>query len=158
LSAGSSPTGEPSGDLLQGPPVAVRVLELGVGVVAGSFRISPRLAGRGQNEWGEGRCSRRRGAPSDVSCRRCENGPRGAQGSAQALATGVTLEGSTRVTTSYASAETRRLPAANGIDYAYREVGVTGAGAGAPLLLLQHFRGNLDNWDPALVDALAGSR
>jgi pimeloyl-ACP methyl ester carboxylesterase len=27
-----------------------------------------------------------------------------------------------------------------------------------PLLLLQHFRGNLDNWDPALVDALAADR
>jgi pimeloyl-ACP methyl ester carboxylesterase len=25
-------------------------------------------------------------------------------------------------------------------------------------VLLQHFRGNLDSWDPALVDALAGSR
>jgi pimeloyl-ACP methyl ester carboxylesterase len=25
-------------------------------------------------------------------------------------------------------------------------------------VLLQHFRGNLDNWDPALVDALAQSR
>jgi hypothetical protein len=24
-----------------------------------------------------------------------------------------------------------------------------------PLLCLQHFRGNLDNWDPALVDRLA---
>jgi len=27
-----------------------------------------------------------------------------------------------------------------------------------PLLCLQHFRGNLDNWDPALVDRLAGDR
>ena len=27
-----------------------------------------------------------------------------------------------------------------------------------PLVLLQHFRGNLDNWDPALVDALATGR
>ena len=27
-----------------------------------------------------------------------------------------------------------------------------------PLVLLQHFRGNLDNWDPALVDALAADR
>ena len=27
-----------------------------------------------------------------------------------------------------------------------------------PLVLLQHFRGNLDNWDPALIDALASSR
>jgi pimeloyl-ACP methyl ester carboxylesterase len=25
-------------------------------------------------------------------------------------------------------------------------------------VLLQHFRGNLDNWDPALVDTLANSR
>ena len=27
-----------------------------------------------------------------------------------------------------------------------------------PLVLLQHFRGNLDNWDPALVDELAAER
>ena len=27
-----------------------------------------------------------------------------------------------------------------------------------PLLFLQHFRGNLDNWDPALVDRLAQDR
>ena len=27
-----------------------------------------------------------------------------------------------------------------------------------PLVLLQHFRGNLDNWDPALIDALATDR
>jgi pimeloyl-ACP methyl ester carboxylesterase len=27
-----------------------------------------------------------------------------------------------------------------------------------PLLFLQHFRGNLDNWDPALVDRIAGER
>ena len=45
--------------------------------------------------------------------------------------------------------------AANGIDYAYRD---TGPGDGAPLVLLQHFRGNLDNWDPALIDALAADR
>jgi pimeloyl-ACP methyl ester carboxylesterase len=25
-------------------------------------------------------------------------------------------------------------------------------------VLLQHFRGNLDNWDPALIDALAARR
>jgi pimeloyl-ACP methyl ester carboxylesterase len=46
--------------------------------------------------------------------------------------------------------------AANGIDYAYRD---TGGGDGAvPLVLFQHFRGNLDNWDPALIDALARTR
>src|SRR5262249_51414200 len=57
-------------------------------------------------------------------------------------------------TSSYVAAPTRTVRAANGIDYAYREVGV-----GAPaLVLLQHFRGNLDNWDPALVDALARDR
>jgi pimeloyl-ACP methyl ester carboxylesterase len=33
-----------------------------------------------------------------------------------------------------------------------------GAPAAMPLLMLQHFRGNLDNWDPALTDALAGER
>ena len=27
-----------------------------------------------------------------------------------------------------------------------------------PLVLLQHFRGNLDSWDPALIDALAPAR
>jgi pimeloyl-ACP methyl ester carboxylesterase len=44
---------------------------------------------------------------------------------------------------------------AGGISYAYRRFGQPG---GAPLVLLQHFRGNLDNWDPALTDALAASR
>jgi hypothetical protein len=34
----------------------------------------------------------------------------------------------------------------NGIDYAYHD---TGGRDGVPLVLLQHFRGNLDNWDPA---------
>ena len=39
--------------------------------------------------------------------------------------------------------------------YAYRRFG---AGAGLPLLCLQHFTGTLDNWDPAVVDALASER
>jgi pimeloyl-ACP methyl ester carboxylesterase len=46
------------------------------------------------------------------------------------------------------------VTAADGIEYAYREAGE----GGVPLLLLTHFRGNLDNWDPALVDALAADR
>jgi pimeloyl-ACP methyl ester carboxylesterase len=49
---------------------------------------------------------------------------------------------------------TQHALAGNGIEFAYRELG---AGA-VPLVLLQHFRGNLDNWDPALVDALAAER
>ena len=55
----------------------------------------------------------------------------------------------------YVDAETQVLSAGNGVDYAYR---TTGAADGAPLVTLQHFRGNLDNWDPALIDALAHSR
>jgi pimeloyl-ACP methyl ester carboxylesterase len=43
----------------------------------------------------------------------------------------------------------------SGVDFAYR---VTGAGDEPPLVALQHFRGNLDNWDPALIDALARGR
>ena len=54
----------------------------------------------------------------------------------------------------YSAAPNSVVSAANGIDYAYRQVG-----EGTPaLVLLQHFRGNLDNWDPALVDALARDR
>jgi pimeloyl-ACP methyl ester carboxylesterase len=54
----------------------------------------------------------------------------------------------------YAGLPNKTVGAANGIEYAYREIGE----GGVPLLLLQHFRGNLDNWDPALVDALAADR
>ena len=39
--------------------------------------------------------------------------------------------------------------------YAYRRFG---SGPGAPLLLLQHFTGTLDNWDPAVTDPLALGR
>jgi pimeloyl-ACP methyl ester carboxylesterase len=56
--------------------------------------------------------------------------------------------------TAYSELPNRLVSAANGIDYAYRE-----AGEGTvPLVLLQHFRGNLDSWDPALIDALAATR
>jgi pimeloyl-ACP methyl ester carboxylesterase len=47
--------------------------------------------------------------------------------------------------------------AANGVDYAYRDTGPEASG-GVPLILFQHFRGNLDSWDPALIDALATDR
>jgi pimeloyl-ACP methyl ester carboxylesterase len=39
--------------------------------------------------------------------------------------------------------------------YAYRRFGNS---RGLPLLLLQHYIGTLDNWDPALTDPLAGER
>jgi pimeloyl-ACP methyl ester carboxylesterase len=54
----------------------------------------------------------------------------------------------------YVDASTRRITAENGIDYAYRDLGE----GDVPLVLLQHFRGNLDNWDPALIDDLAAER
>jgi pimeloyl-ACP methyl ester carboxylesterase len=59
-----------------------------------------------------------------------------------------------RPTSEYLAAPNEVISAASGIDYAYRQVG-----EGTPaLVLLQHFRGNLDNWDPELIDALAGDR
>lgn len=39
--------------------------------------------------------------------------------------------------------------------YAYRKLGPAG---GVPLIMLQHFRGNLDNWDPTVTDGLAQRR
>jgi pimeloyl-ACP methyl ester carboxylesterase len=52
------------------------------------------------------------------------------------------------------SAITRTVEAA-AVDFAYRRFGRQGE---LPLVLLQHFRGNMDNWDPALTDALAAER
>ena len=56
--------------------------------------------------------------------------------------------------TSYAELPNKFVSAANGVDYAYRDAGESEV----PLVLLQHFRGNLDSWDPALIDALATNR
>ncbi|HEU5211698.1 MAG TPA: alpha/beta hydrolase [Gaiellaceae bacterium] len=53
-----------------------------------------------------------------------------------------------------AEASIQRVAAGNGIEYAYRDLG----SGDPPLVLLQHFRGNLDNWDPALIGALAAER
>jgi pimeloyl-ACP methyl ester carboxylesterase len=54
----------------------------------------------------------------------------------------------------YTELPNKQLSAPNGIDYAYRDTG----DGGTPLVVLQHFRGNLDNWDPRLIDALSSSR
>jgi len=48
-----------------------------------------------------------------------------------------------------------RFVDANGIRYAYRRFG---SETGTPLVLLQHFRGGLDNWDPLVTDGLAQGR
>jgi pimeloyl-ACP methyl ester carboxylesterase len=46
---------------------------------------------------------------------------------------------------------------ANKVTYAYRRFGTPSPGV-LPLVMLQHFRGNLDNWDPLLLGALASHR
>ena len=66
----------------------------------------------------------------------------------------TTTESPARETQAYADTATRRVTAENAIEYAYRDLGESEV----PLVLLQHFRGNLDNWDPALIDALAAHR
>jgi pimeloyl-ACP methyl ester carboxylesterase len=48
-----------------------------------------------------------------------------------------------------------RFVEASGTRFAYRRFGNPG---GAPIVLLQHFMGNLDNYDPAITDALAAGR
>ena len=44
---------------------------------------------------------------------------------------------------------------ANGIKFSYRSLGTK---AGTPLILLQHFTGTMDSWDPAVVNGLAKYR
>jgi pimeloyl-ACP methyl ester carboxylesterase len=56
----------------------------------------------------------------------------------------------------YAELASETVSAANGVDYTYRDTG--GSEGALPVVLLQHFRGNLDNWDPALIDAMAATR
>jgi pimeloyl-ACP methyl ester carboxylesterase len=48
-----------------------------------------------------------------------------------------------------------RFVEADGIRFAYRRFGNP---IGTPIVLLQHFMGNLDNYDPAITDALAKGR
>jgi pimeloyl-ACP methyl ester carboxylesterase len=54
----------------------------------------------------------------------------------------------------YVDFAAQRVEADNAVEYAYRDLGESAI----PLVLLQHFRGNLDNWDSALIDALAAQR
>jgi len=43
----------------------------------------------------------------------------------------------------------------NGINFAYRRLGQS---TGTPLVMLQHFRGTMDHWDPATINRLASQR
>lgn len=57
-------------------------------------------------------------------------------------------------TQSHQTAPTQFVNAA-GINFAYRRLGKKGE---VPLVLFQHFTGNLDNWDPLIIDGLAAER
>jgi pimeloyl-ACP methyl ester carboxylesterase len=56
--------------------------------------------------------------------------------------------------TSYSELPNLSVEIEGGLNLAYRDTG----GDSRPAVLLQHFRGNLDNWDPALIDDLAANR
>jgi pimeloyl-ACP methyl ester carboxylesterase len=68
----------------------------------------------------------------------------------------TTIETDTQIDTAatHQTAPTRFVDVRH-LRLAYRRFGVP---ATTPLVMLQHFRGNLDNWDPALTDALAAER
>jgi pimeloyl-ACP methyl ester carboxylesterase len=63
-------------------------------------------------------------------------------------------EANSETSTNYLDAVTQRVACDNGVEYAYCDLGY----GDVPLVSLIHFRGNLDNWDPALIDDLAAQR
>jgi pimeloyl-ACP methyl ester carboxylesterase len=62
---------------------------------------------------------------------------------------------STPTTQTYSQIPTEVVRAANGVDFAYRRVGIR---VGIPLVLANYFAANLDDWDPLIVDGLAADR
>ncbi|SFM69738.1 Pimeloyl-ACP methyl ester carboxylesterase [Streptomyces sp. cf124] len=58
---------------------------------------------------------------------------------------------------SASTAPNLRVEATNGVTYQYRRFGHPTPGS-VPLVFLQHFRGNLDAWDPKLIDTIAAKR
>ena len=65
------------------------------------------------------------------------------------------LEPVTDDTVSQYTAPNLKIDAPKGSSYAYRRYGKART---IPVVFFQHFRGNLDNWDPALVDDIAAER
>ncbi|KAB5522052.1 Alpha/Beta hydrolase protein [Coniochaeta sp. 2T2.1] len=53
------------------------------------------------------------------------------------------------------TAKTLYAASPSGTKYAYRRLGT---GPGVPLLMIIHFRGTMDKWDPLLINTLAASR
>ncbi len=66
----------------------------------------------------------------------------------------MTAESAHTSVRSHVTASTQFVTA-KGIRYAYRRFG---AENGTPLIFLQHFRGGMDHWDPAVTDGLAANR
>lgn len=62
---------------------------------------------------------------------------------------------STGTSTSITSIPLQHIRASDGVNYVYKRTGPRG---GTPVVFLQHFRGNIDNWDPQLIDAIAAER
>ena len=58
------------------------------------------------------------------------------------------------VVTAYKDAPTRTVTA-EGVTYAYRELGPQG---GIPVVFFVHLAANLDNWDPRIIDPIAAGR
>lgn len=72
----------------------------------------------------------------------------------QALENDITEPDTARHASALETAPTRYIEG-SGIRFAYRRLGPS---TGTPLVLLQHFSGNIDAWDPAVVNALAADR
>ncbi|KAF5545953.1 nadph2 dehydrogenase [Fusarium mexicanum] len=53
------------------------------------------------------------------------------------------------------TAKTQYVKSPKGVTFAYRQIGNE---SGIPLVLLTHFRGTMDKWDPLIVNTLAKSR
>jgi pimeloyl-ACP methyl ester carboxylesterase len=64
------------------------------------------------------------------------------------------MRGATAVTDSHQTAQTQFVNA-NGVSLAFRRIGPS---LGIPLVMLQRFRGNMDDWDPLVVDGHAYER
>ncbi|RFN49903.1 hypothetical protein FIE12Z_5802 [Fusarium flagelliforme] len=53
------------------------------------------------------------------------------------------------------TAKTQYVQSSNGAKFAYRQIG---AALGTPLVVLTHFRGTMDKWDPLVINTLATKR
>jgi pimeloyl-ACP methyl ester carboxylesterase len=82
---------------------------------------------------------------------------------AQAPGTATAVSAGSRIASPAASpgnastAPNLQITAANGVTYRYRRFGKASS-TSVPLIFLQHFRGNLDSWDPKLIDTIAAKR